>query len=160
MEIVECSALSATISVSFCAESHRKANSQEGVKTGFRIVCRFCPIGAKNALTSEFINRSVRFGSKTCARCERKASRLVCGQICVSCYNRQREHKTMLNKRGNPLVKIHIYYAASVRFLTTEGIQKVRNYTVETEREARYCVEMQVPDLKEILSVKMARLCS
>jgi hypothetical protein len=158
LERIECSALSATLSVSFCAESHRKANSPEGIKAGFRAACRLCPIGARNAGTTEFVDRSPLFASKTCARCERQSRRLVWNQICVSCYNRQREHKTGVNKRGNPLVKIHSYHAASVRFLTTEGVQKVRHYTVETEREARRCVEIQVTDLKAILSVELVRL--
>jgi hypothetical protein len=150
--------LSATFSVSFCAESHRKANSQEGIKAGFRPACRLCPIGARNAGTSEFVDRSRLFASKTCARCERQSRRLVWNQICVSCYNRQREYKTGLNKRGNPLVKIHVYHTANVRFLTMEGVQKVRHYIVETELEARRCVEMQIPDLEAILSVELKRL--
>jgi hypothetical protein len=158
LDRIECSALSATISVSFCAESHRKANSHEGIKAGFRVACRLCPIGARNVGTFEFVERSPLFASKTCARCERQSRRLVWNQICVSCYNRQREHKTGLNKRGNPLRKIHSYHDASVHILTTDGAQKVRHYTVETEREARRCVEMQVFDLKAIISVELVRL--
>jgi hypothetical protein len=150
--------LSATVSVPFCAESHRKANSQEGIKAGFRVSCRLCPIGAKSAGTFEFVDRSPLFASKTCARCERQSRRIVWNQICVSCYNRQREHKTGLNKRGNPLMKIHIYHDATVRILTADSTEKVLHYTAETEAEARRCVEMQVPDLKEILSVALVRL--
>jgi hypothetical protein len=114
-------------------------------------------MGAKNLGTPEFIERSELFGSRICARCERKSRRMIGGTRCVSCYNRELEARTGLNKRGNPLKKIHVYFQAVVRFLSRDGTEGTVTFKVESEAEAIRCARMMIPDLLKISGVELVR---
>ena len=60
--------------------------------------CRGCEIGAVNAgepLPAQAPGRTL------CCRCGRTGLRLIRGQICVSCYNREREVRIGKDRRGN-----------------------------------------------------------
>ena len=65
--------------------------------------CRGCEIGAVNAgepLPAQAPGRTL------CCRCGRIGMRLIRGQICVSCYNREREVRIGKDRRGNVPVSL------------------------------------------------------
>lgn len=126
VETVSCLRYSAVFSKSFCAASHVKANSSDGIATMYRTKCRYCPIGAESLGSDQYVQRSVLYKSKVCARCKRQSLRLVRGVVCVSCYNREAENACGLNKRGHPLKLVRHYFHASVTYITLSGEIKER----------------------------------
>jgi len=154
LEKIECAPYSAVFSAEYCAKSHEKANTPEAIKTMWRQKCRRCPAGAANLGTDQYIERSVLFGSKTCARCVRQSNRLVRGVVCVSCYNRELENATGLNKRGNPLQLVRHYRRASVTLETRSGETKERELKmVLSEDEAVRSIQLTEKDLLRITCV-------
>lgn len=68
--------------------------------------CRRCPIGYRHH-AEHYSNPVERLISRSsiCIRCSKPTARLVLGEICVSCYNRAREHKIGVNSRGTAPIK-------------------------------------------------------
>lgn len=154
VKTISCPQYSATFSAKFCAESHQKANTPESISSGWRTKCRRCPIGAANLGTDQYLERSVLYGTSICARCERPAHRLVRRSVCVSCYNRELENATGLNKRGNPLQLIRHYRRALIKFVTRSGeTMEVMLEKVLSEDEAIRSIKMTVPDLAQVIGV-------
>ena len=95
----ECPKGIGTYSTEFCARMYTEAMSPVGLKEGLRIACKSCPVGAKHAGVGG--NSTSRFlGQFACSRCQRGASRLIRGSICVSCFNREREVLIGKNAKG------------------------------------------------------------
>ncbi|MDO9170128.1 MAG: hypothetical protein Q7U18_13710 [Methylobacter sp.] len=160
VETVSCLEYSAVFSKSFCAASHVKANSSDGIGAMFRTKCRYCLIGAESLGSDQYVKRSVLFKSKVCARCKRQSSRLVNGLRCISCYNRERENFLGLNKHGNKLKLVRRYYPARVTFITLTGaVREVEFKKVMTKNEARRSVELTQPDLAKILKIILLDRC-
>lgn len=101
-----CDPLRASISVESCAVRWKAANEKDDDACA---TCRQCSVGAKHAGVGDS-NGAVLCGAHICARCHRPASRLIFGQICVSCYNRSRERAIGRNAKGTAPVKLPPLY--------------------------------------------------
>lgn len=86
----ECQAQRCTLSVTSCAAQYRRAKAPDSGSA-----CRGCRLGAEHA--GEKLTSTPR---RLCCRCGRTDQRLVGGQVCVSCYNRQRELLVGRNGKG------------------------------------------------------------
>jgi hypothetical protein len=154
IEKVNCVPYSAIFSVEYCAQSHEKANTPEAIKNMWRQKCQRCSIGAASLGSDKYLERSVLYKSKTCARCERTSLRLVRGAVCVSCYNRELENAVGLNKHGNPLKLIRHYHKAKVTFFTRDGEAKQREFQkVLNEGEVTRSVQLTEPEFIKIKSI-------
>ncbi|WP_050577318.1 hypothetical protein [Pseudomonas cremoricolorata] len=103
-----CDKLSATMSTTDCASRHAQATAGDERM----LACRFCPIGAVHAgkddpLQAASASAKVRIVGRPdnedrCTRCGRGGLRLIHsgGEICVSCWNRQREWRIGKNAKG------------------------------------------------------------
>lgn len=116
-----CDRLLATISVDQCAAMWRAANERN---SELRRQCRGCALGAHHAGVPD-ANLSEIHEVKICARCRREASRLIWGNLCVSCQNREYEFVRGSNARGKPLIKLAPLAAREVRYLEG-GVARVR----------------------------------
>ncbi len=153
---IQCPHYSGTFAKTFCAESHKKANTPEAIQNLWRVKCRRCEIGARCLGSDEFLERPKSFASKRCARCERLSGRLVRKTVCVSCYNREQENACGLNAKGTPLRLVRYYKSALVKFLATDGtIKKAEFETVLTTEEAARSICMVAPDIKQIFSIDL-----
>jgi len=83
----DCSRLHAGLTTSACSEMWRAAN--EGRSERYT-ACRSCFVGATHAGVSNASRSPIR-GALVCARCARGATRLIHRNLCVSCFNRERE---------------------------------------------------------------------
>lgn len=91
-----CEAMHATLSVEACAANWRRAHAGE---EGCQWRCKGCKIGALHAGETA-ANLWFGHGQTICARCHRGAVRLIGGDLCVSCYNREREWRMGANAKG------------------------------------------------------------
>lgn len=103
-----CEKLSATMSTDDCSGRYMRAMAGDERASA----CRFCPIGAVHAgkvdpLQAASVSAKVKITGHPdldtrCTRCGRSGLRLIHagGDICVSCWNRQREWKLGRNARG------------------------------------------------------------
>lgn len=92
-----CERRNATLQVDSCATIWRAANAKGGAECN--AMCRTCPLGAMHAGEGDVVVSQLR-GKEICSRCNREGMRLVAGDICVSCWNRQREVIVGKNARG------------------------------------------------------------
>ncbi|ECZ5235278.1 hypothetical protein AH156_20000 [Salmonella enterica subsp. enterica serovar Enteritidis] len=92
-----CTRRNATLQVATCAAQWKQANSRARSECSHQ--CQTCPIGALHAGEGELTMSHLR-GKEICARCHRVGLRLISGDICVSCWNRQREVFIGTNARG------------------------------------------------------------
>ena len=90
-----CERLGATIQPDACATNWQRATSGGGM-----LRCRGCPIGPAHSGEDQANAHPLR-GQMVCARCERGATRLVQGWVCISCYNRGREWRMGRNAKGS-----------------------------------------------------------
>jgi len=97
-----CERLWATISVGQCGSMWKAANEHNNET---RRQCRGCELGAAHADAPDANLCSIH-NVKICSRCRREASRLIWGNLCVSCQNRQYEFVRGRNARGKPLIKL------------------------------------------------------
>lgn len=131
-DFFECGKLSATLSKSSCASMWRKAFSRNG---NYQEKCRGCPIGAMHAGEHE-ISTSRLAGKKICVRCHRASNRFVFNDICVSCYNREREWVKGRNAKGTKPVKQKPLHSLTLPYLTAEKqVGVVRKKTAESTSE-------------------------
>lgn len=73
-------------------------------------------------------------GQEICSRCHRVGMRLVGGDICVSCWNRQREVIIGKNARGRKPLKHPPIAPRSITFMTGSALVRIeRLYSVCTE---------------------------
>ncbi|EBA6160022.1 hypothetical protein H8U31_001377 [Salmonella enterica] len=92
-----CTRRNATLQVASCAMQWKQANSRARSECSHQ--CQTCPVGAVHAGEGELTMSHLR-GKEICARCFRVGLRLISGDICVSCWNRQREYYLGVNARG------------------------------------------------------------
>lgn len=93
-----CDRLAATLKVESCAAMWREANaSQHGAQKNFK--CMQCRVGAEHAGEVDASQSWLR-SIPACSRCHRADLRLVGGNICIGCYNRQREWVVGRNGKG------------------------------------------------------------
>lgn len=93
----ECTRCSGNFSVQSCAKMWRMANSKRRIEAHGQ--CRGCQIGAMHAGEGDG-QWSKIYGLDLCARCLRVGMRLIHGDLCVSCWNREREVIVGCNARG------------------------------------------------------------
>lgn len=98
----DCGRLHATLSTSACADMWRQAN--EGRSERYS-ACRACFIGASHAGVDNATHSPIA-GALVCARCTRGCTRLIHANLCVSCFNREREMIRGRNARGVPPTKL------------------------------------------------------
>jgi len=101
-KLFRCDKLLATISTEVCADMWRQAN-HENIE--FRARCKNCTIGARHAGESD-ASMSPLKGATICARCQRSATRLIEGHVCVSCKNREYEWVKGCNAKGSRPIKM------------------------------------------------------
>jgi hypothetical protein len=90
-----CERLQATIQPQACATNWERATSGAGM-----LRCRGCPVGPLHSGDDRANAHPLR-GQLVCSRCERGATRLVQGWLCISCYNRAREWVAGRNAKGS-----------------------------------------------------------
>lgn len=100
-----CPRLHATLTPASCAARHGLAL---GDTHGHYSACRACAIGRIHATGQRAtLERLAELGSpginaKLCVRCGRQSSRMVVSkELCISCYNREREASKGCNAKGN-----------------------------------------------------------
>ncbi len=97
-----CTRRNATLQVTACATQWKLANNK--AHNGYSHQCQTCSVGALHAGEGELTMSQLR-GKQICARCFRVGMRLIGGDLCVSCWNRQREVFIGINARGNKPIK-------------------------------------------------------
>lgn len=120
-EYFRCEKLSATLGTESCADMWRKAHSGENTAHRYE-KCKGCCIGARHAGEGE-ASMSLLFGRRICARCHKLSRRFVYNDICVSCYNRQREWIKGRNARGTKPVKQPPLHPVSIAYIVGGEIQ-------------------------------------
>lgn len=127
-----CERLASSLQVSSCAGMWREANDQaQAPERLFR--CAQCPVGAKHAGVADASMSALR-GTGICARCHRTDMRLIGGNICVSCKNREYECIKGRNAKGKVPQKHAPLDRRAVRYVE-DGVAKVlvRKHTVGSE---------------------------
>jgi hypothetical protein len=99
-----CTPYRASLSTSACAGRWRAARDAKGAQADRFEKCRGCPIGAAHA-GEAVITYSAYYDTSICPRCGIGGSRMIRGELCVSCYNRQRELLVGKNAKGTAPVK-------------------------------------------------------
>ena len=125
-----CQRMLATISTSACADMWRDAHEQNSER---RRQCRGCPLGAKHAGVSD-ANLCDIHNVRICARCRNEVPRLIWGNICVSCRNREYEYARGYNARGTPLTKLKNLEPRQVRYIEG-GAVRVRRSSLSASVE-------------------------
>lgn len=98
-----CERLSASLQVSACSAMWVEANAA-GATPERLFRCRQCPLGAEHAGVGD-ANMSPLRGSGICSRCHRSDLRLIGGNVCVACKNREYEWLKGRNAKGSRPVK-------------------------------------------------------
>ncbi len=91
-----CAPMTATIAVEACASNWRASLERDSERL---LKCRSCPVGAVHAGDTAASLSPLR-GMRICSRCVTGTTRLIHEWLCVSCYNREREHIAGRNAKG------------------------------------------------------------
>lgn len=118
----QCSATRCSLSIASCAAQFRRAKAEVSGSA-----CRGCVIGAEHAGEA-----AATIPRHLCPRCGRTGQRIVLGQICVSCYNRQRELLVGRNSKGTFPHRAQPVFAAEIQV----GAQRIRFDRVASIGEA------------------------
>lgn len=105
------------LSALLCAGMWRKAKALPIKSYETVTKCRGCEIGACHAGQKVEASRAAVVSDHHCARCGNPRLKLIQGNICVSCYNRQLEVQRGVNRRGTKPQKAkpgHEYYAIAI----------------------------------------------
>jgi hypothetical protein len=98
LRFFSCERLKATLSTASCATNWRRAH-QPHAESLWR--CKDCSIGANHtSATAAATIAPTAVSATTCSRHHEATGRLVNGWLCISCYNREREHRVGRNAKG------------------------------------------------------------
>lgn len=98
VRVFRCTRLSATLQVASCAGMWAQAN--EGGSPPERLFqCRSCSVGAQHSGVRDPAGHVLR-GLSVCSRCQRTDLRLIGGNVCVGCKNREYEWVKGSNAKG------------------------------------------------------------
>ncbi|WP_293371498.1 hypothetical protein [Nevskia sp.] len=86
------------LTVTSCAGMWNKARLLPNGSLEPVMKCRGCAIGAANAGMKPEMSREIAADAKGCTRCRRGARKLIFGDLCLSCYNRQTELRRGINR--------------------------------------------------------------
>lgn len=97
----DCERLCATLTTASCEKRWKAANdkARKPDPCDPLLRCKACDVGAAHS-GEKTVKSNPLFGSRICSRCQRPSDRLVGGELCVSCYNRQREYRIGRNAKG------------------------------------------------------------
>lgn len=98
-----CDRMLATLQVASCVGMWREANGRASPPES-SVRCRQCPIGAGHAGVVDGSMSPLR-GTTMCSRCHRTDLRLIGGNLCVGCKNREYEWVKGANAKGKPPVR-------------------------------------------------------
>lgn len=160
-QFFNCQPMSAVLSVAGCARMWKEANQPNTVKNyGDRLYkCYRCELGAAHAGESVIACNDL-YGAKLCCRCHRPSRRLIHDELCVSCYNREREVIIGKNGRGTAPVK-HPPLDARKLLVCHDGKVKLESFarTVDAaEPFVSVLRHMQGPVLFAFRSMRVAPL--
>jgi hypothetical protein len=101
-----CDKMRATLTVFRCSAMWKEANASTRKPDPCDRLhhCKRCEVGAEHA-GEKLIACSSLFGARICSRCHRPSARLIHGEHCPSCYNREREVLIGRNGKGTKPVK-------------------------------------------------------
>lgn len=108
-----CDRLRATLRVEACAGMWRDANERGGTSESV-VRCRQCQVGAGHAGVSDASTSAMR-GVTVCSRCHRTDLRLIGGNVCVGCKNREYEWVKGANAKGTAPVRHPVLSRRSLR---------------------------------------------
>jgi len=139
-----CERLLANLHVEACGEMWIHANTRNDEA---RRRCKGCPLGAVHAGEPD-ANLSYLRGSNVCSRCQRMATRLVNGELCISCQNRQYEWINQRNAKGNiPSEKLRLDARClryvdgdAAHFLRRSHSRNLEELMISVVRRASQCV--------------------
>lgn len=114
-----CERLRATLPVESCGKMWRQANHHHDEN---RLSCRCCPIGAAHAGETA-ASLSPLKGTPICARCHRRADRLVGKHLCVSCKNREYEWLKGRNAKGSKPIKLRSLDPRTLHYLQGDELR-------------------------------------
>ena len=95
-----CQPYRAKLSTTACASRWRSSQWARGEAADQFARCRGCPVGAQHAGQKHF-HRSRIYGIARCVRCGAGATRMIGDRLCVSCSNREWEHRRGRNAKGS-----------------------------------------------------------
>lgn len=108
-----CERMFATLSTTDCARMWRDAHYANSER---RRQCRGCPLGAVHAGEPDANMCSIH-NVLICSRCRNEVPRLIWGNICVSCRNREYEYVRGFNARGTALTKLKSLEPRQIRYI-------------------------------------------
>lgn len=117
--IFQCSRHKAALQVEACKGMWTEANGR--TPPDRLALCRNCPLGAQHAGLQSFQVSKLK-GTGICSRCHRGGMRLVRQDICVSCWNREREVLVGRNAKGKPPKHHQPVDRRTIRILNGEEI--------------------------------------
>jgi hypothetical protein len=147
-----CDKLSANLQPSVCAGMWEQANGP-GHPLERLARCKQCVVGAKHAGAGD-VNMSALRGSATCARCNRTDLRLIGGNVCVGCKNREYEWVNGKNARGNPPATHPVLERRCVRYSVGGEVKTLSRSTTASSTEL--VIELMRDQGKRVL---MGRMC-
>lgn len=112
-----------TLSDKACARNFSEATSAKSRAIRRMELCDGCETGAAHAGVTEIEVR--RDAGLVCARCEKPATRLIRGSVCVSCYNREREVLIGKNAKGQVPVRCSKLYQEMISVVARSGRLKL-----------------------------------
>lgn len=115
-----CERRSATLQVSACSQMWRDANHRECPERLDR--CRGCQVGAAHSGEGDISTCPIT-GTDICTRCHRGGMRLVRDEICVSCWNRERECLIGRNAKGSAPKMHPPLHAGSITVMAGDEIK-------------------------------------
>jgi hypothetical protein len=127
-----CDSMRASIQVASCSSNWLSANAK-GEPPERLFNCHRCPVGAMHAGRPQTAVGAFK-GTHTCARCQRTDLRLIRAQICIGCYNREREYIKGANAKGKFPTQHPTLAARTIRFLSDQAIAVLkRPHTISTD---------------------------
>lgn len=140
-KMFRCTAMRASLQVEACKRMWTEANGKAAPERLHH--CKQCQVGAMHVGVQDAALNALR-GTATCARCHRTDMRLIGGNICVCCKNREYEWVKGRNGRGKfpithpPLAKRAVRYvvAGRVQVLERKLTASMDELTVELLRDS------------------------
>jgi len=124
LDLFRCDRQNATMLRAGCARMWRKANGGEYRVGTWESLhhCRGCSVGAANAgetVVAPGFSELIEDLRRYCCRCRKPALRLIHGELCISCFNRDLEAKKGRNAKGHPPRLMKLLHRETV--MVTEG---------------------------------------
>ena len=142
LTLIKCDRKAMTLTQGACSKLWLSADTDKPARWEGRYACLGCSVGAAfNGRVIRGIDLAAETLSEVCPRCDRSGIRLIKKDLCVSCYNRDREARAERDRKGHRPILCDVLKVREIVVYQSGAHRRVRQRAASRDEIIRRMVK-------------------